>query len=268
MSANTAIQTFADVGGTRLYYETAGSGSPLVFIHGFGSDSRVWEAQFEPFAQQYLAIRYDIRGHGKSALPGGEPYSHTADLKALLDHLNVPQATIIGQSMGGEIAIDFALTYPEKTASLVLVDSTIGGYAWSEEWADSWIPIYQEFATSGASAALPLLIAHPLFAPGFRQPAVKAHLGKILSEYSGWHILNSDPVIDNQPPAIECLERIQAQTLILVGQLDLPDFHAMSDLLAQKIPQSRKIEFAGAGHVLPMEEPEKFNGIVLSFLRS
>jgi 3-oxoadipate enol-lactonase len=82
-------------------------------------------------------IRYDIRGHGKSAVPSGEAYSHVNDLNALLEHLNISKVSCIGHSLGGGIAIDFALAYPEKTTSIVLVDSTIDGYQLSDEWNDS-----------------------------------------------------------------------------------------------------------------------------------
>jgi pimeloyl-ACP methyl ester carboxylesterase len=228
----------------------------------------VWDAQFQTFAEHYRVIRYDLRGHGKSAIPGGESYSHAGDLKALLDHLNIQRAFIIGQSLGGEIAINFALAYPETAARIVLVDPSLDGYDWSSEWGESWLPIYAEYARSGASASLPMLLAHPLFAPGFRNPAMKGRLGEILSDYSGWHILNDDPVIEENPPAIERLDQIRAQVLILIGHLDLPDFHAISDILLEKIPRAQKIEFVDAGHVLPMEAPDKVNKAVLSFLLS
>jgi 3-oxoadipate enol-lactonase len=259
------IQSFAEVNGTRLYYEMAGSGNPVIFIHGFGADSRVWDAQFKDFAEQYLVIRYDIRGHGKSAVPSGEAYSHVNDLNALLAHLNISKVSCIGHSLGGGIAIDFALAYPEKTTSIVLVDSTIDGYQLSDEWNDSWAPVYTEFAVSGASKALPILLAHPIFASCFRQAALKARLTEILSDYSGWHILNHDPFIASDPPAAQCLSQIQTKVLILVGELDLPDFHAMSNKLFKEIPNAKKIAFRDTGHVLPMEAPEKFKEVVIRF---
>jgi 3-oxoadipate enol-lactonase len=262
------IQGFAEVNGTRLYYETAGSGNPVVLIHGFGSDSRVWDAQFKAFSEQYLVLRYDIRGHGKSAVPSNEPYTHAADLNALLKHLNLPQAHIIGQSLGGEIALDFALACPEKTASLILADASLGGYQWSQAWGESWTPIFTTLATSGPSVSLPPLLAHPMFAPGFRQPSMKARLAEIFSDYSSWHITNTDPVIVNDPPTIQRLDQIRAHTLILIGELDLPDFHAISNLLSEKIPNAQKIIFNDIGHVLPMEAPEQFNKTVLGFLAS
>jgi 3-oxoadipate enol-lactonase len=261
-------QAFAEVNGSRLYYEIRGSGKPVVFLHGFGSDSSVWDAQFEVFAEYYLVIRYDLRGHGKSAVPSGEPYTHAADLDALLGHLDLPQAHVIGQSLGGGIALDFALAYPEKATSLVLADPTLDGYPWSQEWNDSWTPIFTAFVTSGPSVSLPLLLAHPMFAPAFRQPSVKARLTQIFSAYSGWHITNTDPLIVSGTPALQRLHQIRVRVLVLVGELDLPDYQEISNLLLQKIPNAQKIEFSDTGHVLPMEAPGKFNETVLDFLEA
>ena len=87
---------FADVNGTRLYYELAGAGHPLVLIHGFTLDTRMWDDQFAVFAQEYQMLRYDLRGFGKSALPTGGSYAHTDDLKALLDSLHIAHASFLG----------------------------------------------------------------------------------------------------------------------------------------------------------------------------
>ncbi|MCI0575581.1 MAG: alpha/beta fold hydrolase, partial [Chloroflexi bacterium] len=125
---------FAEVNGTRLYYEVAGAGPPLVLIHGYTLDTRMWDDQFEAFAQHYQVIRYDLRGFGRSAMPTGESYTHHEDLKALLDHLGLARAHILGLSLGGGIAVNFALAYPEATQSLILVDtSVLGGFEWPEE---------------------------------------------------------------------------------------------------------------------------------------
>ena len=89
---------FAEVNGTRLYYERADAGDPIVLIHGLAVDSRYWQAQFEALAQHYRVVRYDLRGFGKSALPTAEPYTHADDLKALLDDLGIERAHILGNS--------------------------------------------------------------------------------------------------------------------------------------------------------------------------
>src|ERR1044072_1308890 len=110
----------AEVNGTRLYYEVAGEGFPLVLISGGGLlDCRAWDNQFETFAKSYQTIRYDIRGIGSSARPL-KPFSHSHDLYMLLKFLQVKQANIIGLSFGGGIAVDFALEHPEMVNDLIL----------------------------------------------------------------------------------------------------------------------------------------------------
>ncbi len=263
MSISTQI---ADVNGTHLAYETAGSGEALVLIHGFGSDARVWDQQMEALARHHHVVRYDIRGHGRSALPLDGSYSHADDLKALLDHLGIHRAALIGQSMGGGIAIDCALAYPDAVQALVLVDSTLAGYTWSQEWDDSWAPVFGDAAANGMDHALPLLLAHPLFAASLQTPGVKERLAAIFADYSGWHITHDDPLVESAPPAIERLAEITAPTLVMLGAADLADFHRIATLLREGITGARFMALPGVGHLAPMETPASFNQIVLDFL--
>src|SRR5260370_12110997 len=122
----------AGVNGTHLYYEQAGSGHPLVLIHGFTLNTQMWEDQFGVFARHYRVIRYDMRGSGQSAMVTEEPFTEVDDLRALLDTLGVSRAFILGLSRGGSVTIDFALTYPERTSALILVDPALCGWDWSE----------------------------------------------------------------------------------------------------------------------------------------
>jgi pimeloyl-ACP methyl ester carboxylesterase len=259
-------QGLAEVNRTRLHNEVAGTGEPVVLIHGLGSDLRVWDAQFPVFAQHNRVLRYDIRGHGKSALPTSEPYAHADDLKALLDHCDMSRAHVIGQSIGGEIAINFALAYPERVQSLVLVDSTISGFQWSDDWNASWLPVFAAASTKGKEGILELALRHPLFASAMENPAVAPRLTQILSEYSAWHFLNADPVQHPERPAIQRLDQIRMPTLIIVGEHDLPDFHAIAAILQQHIPIATRLDVAGVGHVVPMEAPERLNEMTLGFL--
>ncbi|MEK7328872.1 MAG: alpha/beta hydrolase, partial [Chloroflexota bacterium] len=96
---------FAEVNGTRLYYEVAGSGQPLVLIHGFSLDTRMWGDQFETFARHYQVVRYDLRGFGQSAVPSNEPYTHADDLNNLLHYLKIDSVHLVGLSLGGGVAI-------------------------------------------------------------------------------------------------------------------------------------------------------------------
>ena len=173
---------FAAVNGTRLWYEVSGSGPPLVLIHGHGLDARMWDDQFAPFAEDYRVLRYDLRGFGKSALVGELPYTHEEDLAALLDHLGFTRAAILGLSLGGRVAIDFALAYPVKTRALIVVDAAISGHPWSEEWNARWKALRQTAQTADAHTANEQWLAHPLFAPAQEQPAVAARLRQMVTD--------------------------------------------------------------------------------------
>src|SRR3989304_2780387 len=102
---------YAPIVNGKLYYEISGSGFPLLLIHGFSYDTRVWRKQVEDFSPYYQVVAYDLRGFGKSSLPRGE-YSHAEDLKNLLDYLKIRQAHLVAHSLGGDVALDFVVEFP------------------------------------------------------------------------------------------------------------------------------------------------------------
>jgi len=259
---------FAEVNDTKLYYEIVGRGHPLVLVHGFSVDNRVWNDQFEAFRKRFKVIRYDVRGFGKSALPTiGKEYSHTKDLKALLNQLGINHACLIGLSMGGNIALDFTLEYPEMTKALILVDSTLGGFRdWSKTWRELWKSIWKEAKENGVEAAKDLELKAAFFKPALEKPNVAFRLRQMVSDYSGWHFVNTDPLRSLDPPAMDRLQEVQVPTLIIVGERDLPDFHRIVDIMNKKIQNSKRISLKGAGHVSNMETPREFNEAISSFL--
>ncbi len=259
-------QGYAEVNGTRLYYETAGTGFPLALAHGFSFDTRMWDDQVEPFARRYQVIRYDVRGYGKSAVPGSEGYYHADDLKGLLDHLGVERAHVLGLSLGAAIAIEFALAYPEATGALIAADPVLWGYEWSPEYEASLGALWSAGREAGIEAAKALWLDHPIFASLREKPGPAERVKRAVADYSGWHWANDDPGLLPNPPAARHLERIAAPTLAIVGELDAPDFHAITDILSQRVPNARKVVLPGVGHMSNMEDPERFNEVVLSFL--
>lgn len=120
----------AHVKGTRLYFEVAGSGPAAVLLHGFSLDTRMWDDQFDVLAREFRVVRYDQRGFGKSDVPTDEPYSGVEDLRSLLDYLAIETPHVIGLSLGGGLAIDFALTQPAMVDSLIVAGSNLSGYQW------------------------------------------------------------------------------------------------------------------------------------------
>ena len=113
--------------GARIYYETAGQGDAVLLAHAGFVDSRMWDAQFEFFARYYQVIRFDMRGYGRSD-PTKGPVIRRNEIDALLRHLSIQKAALVGCSMGGANVLDFALEHPDRTQALVLVSTAPGGF--------------------------------------------------------------------------------------------------------------------------------------------
>lgn len=258
-------QGTAPVNGTHLYFEIAGEGHPLVLIHGNTLDVRMWEDQIEAFAAKYQVIRYDMRGFGRSALPTTESYRPADDLQALLSFLGVAHAHILGLSRGGVVAIDFALAYPDMIDTLIAVDTALREFPW-QAFGELTAAVRSAAATSGIEAARECWQSGALFAAALEQPRIAARLAEMVADYSGWHWLNQEPVRLLEPPPTEQLHTIGAPTLVIVGERDMPEFHAIADLVHQRVPQASKVVMPGVGHMSNMEDPARFNRLVLDFL--
>src|SRR5436309_11448713 len=131
---------YAELNDTKLYYEVAGEGHPLVLLHGGLVDRRLWDDQFTVFAQHYKVIRYDMRGYGDSGLlkRDTKPYSLGKDLYALLQFLGVEKTYLIGLSMGGGLAIDFTIKHPEMVDALITVGAGVSGFTFEDSDGANW----------------------------------------------------------------------------------------------------------------------------------
>ena len=261
----------ADVNGTKLYYEAAGGGGPLVLVHAGIADGRMWEAQVDAFSAYYRTIRHDMRGFGRSPMVDG-PYSHHADLRALLDALEVECASFVGCSRGGGAVLDFALENQERVGALVLVGSAVGGFEFDEEPPEEW----DELVTADEAGDLErvselevrMWVDGPRRSPGVVDPAVRDLVGEMNLIALKNEALGIGEELDPQPPAATRLSQIRAPTLVLVGEEDRPRILAAADLLEREIPNARNTVIPGTAHVPNMERPEEFNRLVLDFLQS
>jgi pimeloyl-ACP methyl ester carboxylesterase len=255
---------FAPIAGGLLYYEVAGAGSPVILNHGFALDTRMWDDQFETFAQQHQVIRYDALGFGRSSLPNG-PYSPTDDQAALMDHLGIEQAHIVGLSRGGGVAVDFAIDHPTRVRSLVAIDSTLNGYDWGS-LNDDTRAVWSLGRRAPLADVKAAWLALGIFAPALEQPALAARIQQMTADYSGWHWQNRDQGQAPIPAAAGRLHEITVPTLIIVGERDTLGFRKFADALVNGIPHARKVVLSGVGHMANMEAPQVFNRIVLEFL--
>lgn len=251
--------------GGRLRYATAGDGAPVVFIHGFGLDSGMWDPQWQAFARRHRVIRYDLRGYGSSSLPDG-PYSHVDDLLALIDSLGAQPAHLVGLSLGGRVALRVAAQAPGAVRSLILADPAMDGHAWSGDWLRRWRRMTDAGKGRDVAAAKKLWREHILFEPANRDTQVADALRVMIDRYSGWHFSHEDPGTAPLQPVGQILPSISIPTLVLVGELDLPDFQSIARRLRQELPAAELRTLAGAGHMSNMEAPRVFNELVLHYL--
>src|SRR5579862_1914879 len=248
-----------------LHYEVAGSGHPLVFIHGGQLDSRMWDDQFAAYAKSYRVIRYDVRGFGKSPA-ATSVFADEEDLAALLRALNVQKAYVVGLSLGGRIAIDLMLTHPDLVDAAVLVAPGLSGFhfsgdpndaaSWRAAQAGDWETVAHYWLIGG------------YMAPAMTHPEIAARIHQLALENAHQNLDNTalERVLD--PPAIDRLASIHIPTLIVVGNRDVADIHEICGLLYARIPGAKEVIIDGAGHMVNMEKPAEFDRAFLGFLGS
>lgn len=256
------------INGAEIYYETAGQGQPLVLIHAGIADCRVWDEQFDAFAHHFRVIRYDLRGVGRSTMPAG-PFSHHDDLKGLLQTLDIERAHVAGISMGGSIAIDFALTYPEMVDRLVLT-AVLGPPPFSQGLLDGWTAAEAAFETDGLSGINEVEMQMWVDGPGRTPSAVAPDIRAFVAEMN-IDVLRREDESEGvpgklDPPAAARLTDISAPTLVIAGTGDQPDVLAYCDKLAAEIPNARLELIPEVAHMVNLEASQQFNELVVNFV--
>lgn len=255
--------------GARIHYRRSGAGFPVVFLHAGVADSRMWEPQASGLGSHFDVIAPDMRGYGESELPA-EPWSTTADVLALMEALGLRQAPhIVGCSIGGGAAVDFALEHPERVSKLVLVGAGVGG----QPYDDKYEHLFAEATAAEEAKDLAALNEAEMKLWLVGQGRTAGHIDKRLQDLfldMNGRALRSDfdsaPRKRLDPPAFGRLGEINAPTLVVVGDHDLPDVQETADLLVSKIPNARKAVVHDAAHLPNLEHPEKFNRLLLDFL--
>jgi 3-oxoadipate enol-lactonase len=262
---------FVQVDGARIYYEAEGDGHPLLLIHGGLGDLRMWDEQVPVFAKGYQVIRYDTRGFGRTETDDVEFTNH-GDAAAVLDHVGASSAYVVGQSRGGIFALDLAVDQPERVDALVSVAGGIGGYQPQFPEA-SEPPPWEEMERLWEAkdyAALAELETQ-VWVDGWGQPRgrVDPEVRKTVSDwirttYALEKVEGKPQRLD--PPAAERLGEVRVPTLVLIGTVDEPGGVAAERHLADSVAGARVIEFQNVAHMIQLEQPERFNRVVLEFL--
>lgn len=258
-----AAEGFVPVNGDgKLYYQVRGEGYPVVLIHGGSTHVGMWDDQFDVLARHYKVVRYDVRGYGRSS---GSQVGHSQwhDLRKLLEHLGIERTHIVGLSLGGRIAVDFALEDPEKVDHLILAGPGLSG--WQFEPAE-WINEVRAAKEAGDKrAATEAWLRSPYLTAIMEDPELAERIRQISYDTEHSWVQNFRAV-RLTPPAIERLSDLKAPALLILGSRDANDAHRIVDLIAGSAPNVKKITVEGAGHMVNMERPEEFNRAVLDFL--
>ncbi|HEU4806679.1 MAG TPA: alpha/beta hydrolase [Homoserinimonas sp.] len=247
--------------GERIWFETAGTGPDLVLCHGLGGNATVWYQQVPYFARGNRVITWDQRGFGRSSNVNRKhgPLTAVSDLGALLDHLEVSSADIVGQSMGGWVALGAALAIPERIASLVLACTTAGIPVERESVREQPAPV--------AGGALPLG-GHPAIDESLRlRDPARAYLYQALGTFGDrpadselMRMLAETTFDDNQ------LRRLDIPVLMIAGERDRLMTTALLRQASSWLADARLVEMPGLGHSPYFEDPDSWNRLVADFL--
>ncbi len=264
------MSDFAQLSDTRVHYELAGDGPAVVFIHAGIVDLRMWDDQFAHIAQHYRVLRYDVRGYGQSPNPAGAYYDYE-ELRDLLDHLNIERAVLVGASNGGRIALDFALSYPDRVVGLVLACAGVGGFESPPEVEAQWNESNVAYEAGDLPRAVELVVQMWFDGPQRTPDQVDAtvrsrvyemvdHLCRIPEEEDMGEGQELDPL------PITRMGTINAPTLVIQGDQDVAYHPALSQQIAHEIPNVTLEMISNAAHLPNMEHPERFNALLDAFL--
>ena len=256
------------VNDVRLYYEVHGEGFPLVLAHGYTASTELWLDQLPAFSKRYRLVIHDTRGHGQSEVPA-ELSRYSLDLfvedqKAIMDHLGITEAYVGGLSMGGMIAMRFALRYPQMVRALLLFDTAAAPLPgeWHEVRGDA-----ERIARSQGVLAAMQRLYEARAGAGFPMPeptpGVVRHMAG-LQRMSPDGFVGAGMALQQMGSVLERLGEIKAPTLILVGDQD--PLLAPSRAMQERMPGCQFVLIKGATHGTCLWRPEAFTQATADFL--
>lgn len=251
-----------------FYYEDRGAGSPVVLVHAFPVDSRMWEGQLSDLSSYWRVIAPDLRGFGRSTANAPLTIESMADdLHALLRELDALPFVLAGISMGGYIGMAYALKYSSDLRGLILIDTK--AEADTPEQKAGRLKNAELARTRGATAVadqmLPKMLADET---PRRRPAVAEALRKLMEECPPATIEHALLAMRDRPDRSAQLGSISIPTLVIVGDNDSITPIAAAESMQKRIPNAELAVIRGAGHMAPMEQPAQVNRAIRQFLQA
>ncbi len=263
------------VKGGHIAYDTAGRGTPVLFIHAAIADRRMWNREMSVFAAEHQTVRFDMRGYGQSS-PASAPFSCVDDIRALTKHLHLESPFLVGCSMGGGFAVSYAIEFPEEVSGLLLAAPGVSGvpfeafgkedllaFEYDERKSKEIARLWSEGKSPEAYEKLRELWCSKLTGKNlelFRE-MVEQNMAEIFTENSMQHI-------ERGRPSYDLLETIRAPTTVLVGDMDNPSSVPFSRLVSKEIPGSSLVLIPGADHLINLSRPDDFERELRNALNS
>ncbi|HVB68102.1 MAG TPA: alpha/beta hydrolase [Acetobacteraceae bacterium] len=261
--------------GVRLYYEETGAGIPVIFVHEYAGDLRSWEPQLRHFGRRYRAIAYNARGYPPSEVPEAvASYSQARaadDIAAVLDHLKLDRAHVVGLSMGGFATLHFGFRHPARARSLTVAGCGYGAEKGQREKFRAEADAIAAFITENGMAAFAEKYAYGPTRVQFENndPRGFAEFKRSLAEHSAPGARNTQLGVQRERPSlydlIEDMRTLTLPTLVLTGDEDWPCLNP-AILMKQTIPSAAMAVMPNCGHAINIEDPDEFNRIVGAFL--
>jgi 3-oxoadipate enol-lactonase len=256
---------YLDVGDSKIYYETRGSGPAIVLLHDGLLSAVTWDGIWEPLASRHEVIRYDRRGYGRSDLPT-KSYSSTEDLLKLLTHLKRQHAVIVGSSSGGALAIDFAIAHPQMVDGLFLIGPVLHGLPYTPSFLERGARNNEPMQRDDIRGVAKNWSEDRFLISGPNEGARR----KIYEQL----VANSEKLkFDNHfeeslsPPASKRLSEVKAPTLILAGEADIADVRAHCAAINAGIRESTQEVIKDAGHLIQLEKPSEVARKIENFVQ-
>jgi pimeloyl-ACP methyl ester carboxylesterase len=249
-------------------YDEAGQGDPLLLIHAGIADRRMWDDVMPALSNRHRVVRVDLRGYGDTPLPDG-PFVHAADLAVVLEALAISRAHICGVSMGAGVALDLTLSRPDLVDRIVLVAPSLPTWAWDPDMDDFDASEAEALDRGDLEEASWLNVRFWVDGPSRRPDEVDAALRQRVFEMQHHAFELDNPAADAVWLVMDRQQRlgeVTASTLIIVGDLDQPDFADIGRHIVTQLPDGRLVEMPGVAHLPPVEAPESFSRLVLDHL--
>lgn len=262
----------AYVNGVNINYKVRGEGEPLVLIMGFAAPRWAWFFQTRAFRKYYRVITFDNRGVGKTDKPS-EPYTAKTmadDTIALMDHLGIDKAHILGYSMGGIIAQELVINYPERVRKLILASALSTIHQVASEMLEA-LGLGEDFSEEDVRSADIGKALSSLLANSFNSRLYRMILAPIVPIYArliGLEGLRGQLEAVAGCNTLDRLQTIEAPTLVIVGTEDKAAAPGGSEVMASRIPNAKLVKVEGGSHGYIWEMPGRFNKEVLDFLRA